>query len=424
MNEVIDGVLRAGVVGPDGLPVATVAVLPLGIASDFHRSMAWEPTARKHSFEDAMWRLGHRGETAVLDVGRIVCDSPDGVVERHFINVASCGASARAAMQIPKWKWFGESGRYRMATIAALLKYRSRSLGIRIDGGEWKKLRDVSLLAIGNGGYFCHGINICPDANPFDGKLQMVSASGMGPLSFITNRWKLKMGQHLDFKGVRSANVTRRIDVALWHRRGPTFRLPSSVASPMRSGMSMTSSESSASTDQSTLDGISFSSGTSPGVITPNGSFCNLEAPLRTHSPPTSADSMKIALDMAKLSSTDEGPSASSSSELSTPSTIRRQEIDVRGRGKCAENGVEAGPTEDRKNSKASTGKHSESRRGSTKRNGSKGKAHKYKEEDINAEDFGPVPVEVDGEVVGFAPFSISIIPGAIKFRVLGTKTI
>ena len=349
LNEVVDGIMRANVLGPDGLPRAVVTVLPLGTASDFHRSMAWEP----YDFEEAMWRIGKRGECAVLDVARIRCASPEGIKERHFINIASCGASARAALKVDRWRWLGQKSAYRMAVVASLFRYVPRNLAIRVDGGEWTKAPSTTMLAIGNGSYFGCGMNICPDANPYDGELQVVKAKRLGVCDFLFRRHRLKIGRHLEMKGFSAENA-HRIDVGLWdnRRQGPkeTWGIFKS-------------------------DSLNGFDDASAGEASPEPSFSMQRVESEANSP---NDPRNTQLEDSPSGSERSARSASARS-MSTLSSLTRG--------------------------------------GSTSSNGRKNGKKELKEAD-----YGPVPVEVDGEVIGHVPFSVTVLPHAIKFRVSGFR--
>lgn len=350
LNEVIDGIMRAGVMGSDGLPRAVVTVLPLGTASDFHRSMAWEP----YDFEEAMWRIGKRGETAVLDVARIRCASPEGIKERHFINIASCGASARAALKVDRWRWLGQTSAYRMASVAALFRYRPRNLAVRVDNGEWTKAAGTTMIAIGNGSYFGCGINVCPDANPYDGELQVVKAKRMGVCDFLFRRHRFKIGRHLEMKGFSAENAAK-IDVALWDNR--------------RQGPKETWGIFGSNSMTNTYDA-------SPGDASPEPSFTTQRTEsAETYSPAEPGSSSRGQLEYSPSGS----ERSASGRSISTLSSITRSA------------------------SKDSMGR----------KNGKK---------ELKEADYGPVPVEVDGEVIGHVPFSVTVLPGAIKFRVSGFR--
>ena len=362
LNEVVDGVMRAGVYGPDGLPKATITILPLGTASDFHRSMAWEP----NDFEEAMWRIGKRGSSAVLDVAQVRCASPDGPKERYFINVASCGVSARAAMKVHSWQWLGQKAAYRMAALTALMSHVPRNLAVRVDGGEWKKIPAATLVAIGNGSYFGNGLNICPNANPYDGSLQVVTAQKMRVWDFIFSRHRLKMGKHLDMKGVGSEEG-RQVDVAIWDgkSKGPKDKNTWEV-----------------------LEG--YGSDSSPGGTTPeSGSF-------------TTTTTNTNTITMNGVQQPSQQQQQQQQQQVLPPEKIPSREWSGSERSNSTFSSFPRSP---------SGGSRDDLLRSPSKRAAEREARHK-------PSDYGAMPVEVDGEVIGYAPFSVTIIPGAIKFRV------
>lgn len=367
LNEVIDGVMRAGVYGPDGLPRATVTILPLGTASDFHRSMAWDP----NDFEEAMWRIGDkRGTQAVLDVAHVRCASPDGPKDRYFINVASCGASARAALGISRWRWLGRKAAYRMAAVWALAGHSPRSLAMRMDGqDEWKKFPKTSILALGNGSYFGHGLNIAPDANPFDGKLQLVAGRSLGIGDMLLRRRQLKMGTHIKAKDFIAEDVTT-VEVAFWD-----------------------SQESGPLLDESALE-----------VFCVPNARSGMESPASVVSaslPPVSADAtprFDPASPMSRQSSLE--ITASEGSFMS-------QALGAVG---AAANMGRSGSLSSLGRSDARTPRAAAASISFAEEKGIEKKKEKI--------DYGPMPLEVDGEVIGHVPFTVRVIQRAIKFRV------
>jgi len=403
LNEVVDGVMRAGVLGPDGLPQAVVTILPIGSASDFHRSMAWEP----NNFEEAMARIGKRGSTVVLDVARVRCASPDGVKDRHFINIASCGASARAALKLNSWRWMGQKFSYRLAALGSLLKYVPRSLAVRLDGGEWVKHSNTTMLAVGNGSYFGNGLNICPDANPYDGQLQVVVGKKMGVVDFLFNRHRLKMGKHLEMKEF-SADNAMRIDVAVWDRKrqGPK-QTESAIdvfepitSSPMAAPPATPTAGNATGTmaqQNPALYRRDSSQNITPVQMTPNGSYTMLQqsgAPMANAAGEEGFDPRLMNSVAAPASPGRPAAPEWSGSERS-------------GRSASTISSWQRGASRD----DLRAGSSNVSRRSSYNDNGNGRKP-------LKVADYSPVPLEIDGEVIGHAPFSIQVLPSAIKFRV------
>jgi diacylglycerol kinase family enzyme len=394
LNEVVDGVMRAGVLGPDGLPQAVVTILPLGTASDFHRSMAWEP----NNFEEAMWRIGKRGNTAILDVARVRCASPEGTQDRHFINVASCGASARAALKLDSWRWMGQKTAYTMAGLGSLIKYVPRSLAVRVDGGDWVKHSKTSLLAVGNGSYFGNGLNICPDANPYDGQLQVVVGKKMTITDYLFKRHRLKMGKHLKMKEF-TADSGMRIDVAVWDnkRQGPKLTESAyDVFEPQTNpNFEAGSGSAGAGTAQQhpSLFRRESSQNFSLVQMTPNGSYTTLERPDNLGA---REEGFSTDLGIAAGGAPDR-PAAREWSGSERSGRSGRSASTISSWQRSASN-------QDLRNASIS------------RRSGTTGS--RQQQQPLKLADYGAVPLEIDGEVIGHAPFSIEVLPSAIKFRV------
>jgi YegS/Rv2252/BmrU family lipid kinase len=327
LNEVVDGVMRAGVIGDDGLPHPVISVLPLGTGCDFLRSMSWNP----QDFAKAV-KMMLKDITVVLDVGRVRCLGPSmvgtssassEVIDRYFINVASSGASAQAAQKVHHWRWT-KGLTYRMAGFEGLLRQKPQTLALRIDGGEWQRLTSVKLVAVGNGSHFGGGYNITPGANPFDGRLNVVIGSSIGVFDFLVNSNRLKKGTHVNMNKFTSYEATT-LDIGFWDSIEQKIKVDDITTALFGLGQ--------------------------PVPLT--------EASLRE-------------------------PSITWSESESG-----RSDVTGRSRG----NG--------------SPGKFHTVSSKNTSSSSSKNKLH-----------YGAMPLEVDGEVIGQAPFSINIIPSAIKFRI------
>ena len=211
LNEVVDGIMRANVVGEDGLPRAVVTVLPLGSANDFCKTMGWDPS----SFEEGMWRIGHRGQTAVLDVGRVTCTGLDGPVTRYMINVASTGISGWGASHVGKYNWLGKKLKYRVLGFFCTLLMKARTCMIAFDGGDWEKFKGVSMACCCNGTYFGSSLPIAPMANPFDGLGDIVVLKGSRSVITTMRFWsKIGNGLHCNMKACHMRKA-RTVDIRL-----------------------------------------------------------------------------------------------------------------------------------------------------------------------------------------------------------------
>ena len=220
----LDGVLhRAGcrsivVAGGDGSLHAVVAALhrrrelggrtlgliPLGTGNDFARALEipLDPA------EAAAALLA--GSPRRMD---LIVDELGGVV----VNSVHAGASAQASRRGARWKerlgpfGFGILG-YPIGAALAAVKPPFVRLRIEADGEVISDMdKHVLMVAIGNGTSVGGGTELTPDADPSDGKLDVMVSLATGPLDRIGYVWHLRSGSHQerdDVITVRAHQVT------------------------------------------------------------------------------------------------------------------------------------------------------------------------------------------------------------------------
>lgn len=224
LNEVVNGVMRSNVVDEDGIPVPTLTVLPLGSSNDFHMSMGWDP----NDFEDGMWRIGHQGKTALLDVGKVSCMEPNGPVTRHFLNISSIGLSGKVSEKVDKFKWFGAKMKYKLSAIFVGAMFKSRNLLVSFDDGEWESIKNVDLIACCNGGVFGSGLCVSNRSTPFSGVMDAVVLSHVGsPFTIMRLMGEMSKSTKLDERYFKSREC-RKLDL--------TFASTNSLVSSKKSG--------------------------------------------------------------------------------------------------------------------------------------------------------------------------------------------
>eukprot|EP00890_Picochlorum_soloecismus_P004404 jgi/Picsp_1/4965/NSC_02328-R1_diacylglycerol kinase catalytic region len=225
LNEVVNGVMRSNVVDDDGIPVPTLTVLPLGSSNDFHLSMGWDPD----DFEEGMWRIGHQGKTALLDVGKVSCMGPDGPVTRHFINIGSIGLSGKVAEKVDRFKWFGAKLKYKIGGMFVGAAFKSQNLLASFDDGEWESIKNVSMIACCNGGVFGSGLCVSNRSTPFDGVMDAVILFRVwSPFTKLRLMSQMSNSAKLDEKYVKSREC-KKLDL--------TFASKQSLVSSKKSGI-------------------------------------------------------------------------------------------------------------------------------------------------------------------------------------------
>jgi diacylglycerol kinase (ATP) len=210
----LDGVLhRAGsrvivVAGGDGslhavvaalhrrhdLSKAVLGLLPLGTGNDFARAMGIPLDTEKAA------RVLVDGQVRPVD---LVVDELGNVV----VNNVHVGAGAQASRRGQRWKErlgkigygrmnLGRAG-YPIGALLAAVRPPYLRLRVEVDGEVVVDLdQPVLMVAIGNGPTVGGGAQLAPEADPQDGKVDVMISRAIGPLARLAYAAHLTRGRH------------------------------------------------------------------------------------------------------------------------------------------------------------------------------------------------------------------------------------
>lgn len=191
MHAVVAALHRRG-----DLAGATLALLPLGTGNDFARG-----TGVPLDIEDAA-RLVLDGEPRSVDL--IVDDTGEVVVNNVHV-----GTGAMASRKGSRWKTrlgaiglgkvnLGRLG-YPIGAVLALFNPPHRRLRVEIDGRVVNDVdRPVSVVAVGNGANVGGGTEITPEADPEDGRLDVMISFATSLGAKLGSMATLRRGDHLE----------------------------------------------------------------------------------------------------------------------------------------------------------------------------------------------------------------------------------
>jgi YegS/Rv2252/BmrU family lipid kinase len=182
VNEVVNGIA--------GLDVE-LALIPRGTGGDFVRTFGI-PRKLDRAVEVAL-----RGRTREIDLGKGRYRSwagPEG--ESYFANVASAGMSGAIAKRTNETsKALGGKASYAWATVAVFAGWRSDEVRVRVDGEEHAgRMHDV---IVANGRYLGGGMKMVPDAEPDDGRLDVLLIGDLTKRDLLLTMPKTYRGTHL-----------------------------------------------------------------------------------------------------------------------------------------------------------------------------------------------------------------------------------
>lgn len=141
------------------------------------------------------------------------------VNDRWYMNVAGLGLDVTVLREYERLRsrMFGKLA-YRLAIFRSLRLYRPESIRLSVDGSELEPVR-CSFLSFGNGRYIGGGMNCLPDADPFDGLLDVMIVDPLSRLFIVCILPIFFSGKHTKLPPVhmmRAKTLTIEADKPFW----------------------------------------------------------------------------------------------------------------------------------------------------------------------------------------------------------------
>lgn len=187
-------------------PEAELAILPAGTGDDFARSQkgerlaldAWLDTLISH------WRQPAPENVRVVDVLYGLCDGY--LTPFICLNASTMGiggeTAARVAAQGNLMRRFSGESRFAVAALAALAGWRERRVRVSVDDAEVVD-GHMNLVAVANALYAGGGMMLSPEAKTDDGKLDVITVTGLNRLEIVRELTRIHQGGHIANPKVR-----------------------------------------------------------------------------------------------------------------------------------------------------------------------------------------------------------------------------
>jgi diacylglycerol kinase (ATP) len=183
----------------DELARTRVGLVPLGTGNDFARELglSLDPAEAARQHLDGV----ERGVDALVDDR-----------DRLTINAVHLGVGAEAGREASAWKRrLGTLG-YAVGAVKAGVTAPGLHLRITVDGRRLEHSHGVMQVAISNGSFVGGGAELAPDADPHDGRADVVVSYANAPLARLGYALHLRRGEHALRDDVLTVRA-RRVEV-------------------------------------------------------------------------------------------------------------------------------------------------------------------------------------------------------------------
>lgn len=169
----------------------TLALLPAGSANDYARSLGMP----RGNVAAAVATIAGRRVARVDTLKVRVADR-----ERHFLNVIGAGFDAVVAGRAERIPLLRGAGRYVVALVAELPRFKAATITLDIDG-ETRELRAM-MVAIAKGTSYGGGMRVAPSATLSSGRLEVCVVGEVSKPDFLRAFPRVFRGTHVTHPAV------------------------------------------------------------------------------------------------------------------------------------------------------------------------------------------------------------------------------
>ncbi|TMR08767.1 YegS/Rv2252/BmrU family lipid kinase [Nonomuraea turkmeniaca] len=193
-----DGLVHLAVQAVAGTDVP-LGIIPAGTGNDIASALGLpckDPVAAA--------RTVLRMKSRLVDAARIRA----GTVEELFAGVVCCGFDSRVNERANRRTWPPGMARYLVATLEELRSFRPIPFRVVFDEDEPVE-REAMLVAVANTRSYGAGMQVCPDAQPDDGLLDVVMVGAISKGEFLRVFPSVYRGTHVGHRAVSVRRVRK-----------------------------------------------------------------------------------------------------------------------------------------------------------------------------------------------------------------------
>jgi len=196
-----DGTIQEVANGLAGHDNAVLGIVPVGSGNDFVRELGGGAKSGS-KYLDLPLQFG--GEIKKMDLIRLSWIDNGEEKTRYIvngINIGFDGNTAILAHDLKKLPGVSGSGSYLLAVAKNLAAKKGQRLRITADGKTFHT-GDLLLMTAANGGYCGGGVQSCPNADLYDGRIELLAIKDIPRKKFISLFPKYKAGKVFEVKGI------------------------------------------------------------------------------------------------------------------------------------------------------------------------------------------------------------------------------
>lgn len=219
-----DGTVQEVVNGIYGHDNAVLGVIPVGSGNDLVRQLGKKKDSGKRyrklpeHFDGMITRMD------LIRISWIEGGEEQSRLIANGINIGFDGNTAILAHRLKRLPLVSGTGSYLMAVAANLAGKKGQKLRITADGRNFHT-GSLLLATAANGGFCGGGVQSCPDADLYDGLIELLAIKDLPRRRFVALFPKYKAGKLFSIRGIEDiASYTQAKNILIEPMLGPTMK--------------------------------------------------------------------------------------------------------------------------------------------------------------------------------------------------------